>query len=110
MNVKYYTGKTLIKINEKNSYFVAETDWEYTKTIELSADDLNHQELYLKCDMLDTLCSNWSLPLSGFFPHPPEKTRGIVPRQFQNLPQTKQIRKNILNPMQKSLWWLKKIR
>ena len=45
-----------IGLNEKNSYFVAETDWEYTKTIELLADDLNHKELYLKCDMLDTLC------------------------------------------------------
>ena len=43
-------------LNEKNSYFVAETDWEYTKTIELKAEDLEHQEVYLKCDMLDTLC------------------------------------------------------
>ena len=45
-----------IGLNEKNSYFVAETDWEYTKTVELTDEDLAHQEIYLKCDMLDTLC------------------------------------------------------
>lgn len=45
-----------IGLNEKNSYFVAETDWEYTKTVTLTDKDLNHQEIYLKCNMLDTLC------------------------------------------------------
>ncbi|MBO7319215.1 MAG: glycoside hydrolase family 2 protein, partial [Clostridia bacterium] len=45
-----------VGLNEKNSYFVAETDWEYTRTVELCAEDLDHQEVYLKCDMLDTLC------------------------------------------------------
>ena len=45
-----------IGMNEKNSYYVAETDWEYTKSVEISAEDLEHQEVYLKCDMLDTLC------------------------------------------------------
>ena len=45
-----------IGLNEKNSYFVALKDWEYVKTAELTADDLDHQEVYLKCDMLDTLC------------------------------------------------------
>ena len=45
-----------IGMNEKDSYYVAEKDWEYTKTVELTAEDLDHQEVYLKCDMLDTLC------------------------------------------------------
>ena len=45
-----------IGLNEKNSYFVAETDWEYLKTVTLEADELNHDEIYLKCDMLDTIC------------------------------------------------------
>ena len=45
-----------VGLNEKNSYYVAETDWEYAKAVELTAEDLDHQEVYLKCDMLDTLC------------------------------------------------------
>jgi beta-mannosidase len=45
-----------VGLNEKNSYYVAETDWEYKKTLELTAEDLDHQEVYLRCDMLDTLC------------------------------------------------------
>ncbi len=45
-----------IGLNEKDSYYVALTDWEYVKSLELTADDLDHQEVYLKCDMLDTLC------------------------------------------------------
>ena len=45
-----------IGMNEKDSYYVAQKDWEYTKTLTLSAEDLDHQEVYLKCDMLDTLC------------------------------------------------------
>ena len=45
-----------VGMNEKNSYYVAEADWEYKKTVELTAEDLDHQEVYLKCDMLDTLC------------------------------------------------------
>ena len=45
-----------VGMNEKNSYYVAEADWEYAKTVELTAEDLDHQEVYLKCDMLDTLC------------------------------------------------------
>lgn len=45
-----------VGLNEKDCYFVAEADWEYEKKVKLTADDLNHQEIYLKCDMLDTLC------------------------------------------------------
>lgn len=45
-----------IGLNEKDSYYVALKDWEYVRTCELTDDDLNHQEVYLKCDMLDTLC------------------------------------------------------
>ena len=45
-----------VGMNEKDSYYVAEADWEYTKTFELTGKDLDHQEVYLKCDMLDTLC------------------------------------------------------
>ena len=45
-----------VGMNEKDSYYVAQKDWEYTRTVEVSAEDLDHQEVYLKCDMLDTLC------------------------------------------------------
>ncbi len=45
-----------VGMNEKDCYFVAQTDWEYAKTVELTSEDLEHQEVYLKCDMLDTLC------------------------------------------------------
>ncbi len=45
-----------VGLNEKDCYFVAEADWEYEKNVRLAAEDLNHQEIYLKCDMLDTLC------------------------------------------------------
>ena len=46
-----------IGMNEKNSYFVAQTDWEYAKTVVLAQDHLNHDEIWLRCDMLDTLCT-----------------------------------------------------
>ena len=45
-----------VGMNEKDSYYVAQKDWEYTKAVEISSEDLDHQEVYLKCDMLDTLC------------------------------------------------------
>ncbi len=45
-----------IGMNEKDSYYVAQCDWEYLKTVTLMDDDLDHDEIYLKCNMLDTLC------------------------------------------------------
>lgn len=43
-------------LNEKDCYYVALCDWEYSKTVFLSSDNLEHQKIYLKCNMLDTVC------------------------------------------------------
>ncbi len=43
-------------LNEKDCAFVGEKDWEYLKKITVSAKELQSDEIYLHCKMLDTLC------------------------------------------------------
>lgn len=42
-------------VNEKDLYWVAEKDWEYKKSFELSKEELEADEIRLNCLMLDTL-------------------------------------------------------
>lgn len=43
-------------MNERNCAFVGERDWEYSKKIDISASEMESDEIYLNCKMLDTLC------------------------------------------------------
>ena len=42
--------------NEYDAAWVAEKDWEYIKTFELTADELSAKRINLNCKMLDTIC------------------------------------------------------
>lgn len=42
--------------NEKDVYWVSETDWIYTKKFEISPDELNADVITLHCKRLDTVC------------------------------------------------------
>lgn len=41
---------------EKETAFVADNDYEYKKVFEITAQELNSDEIYLNCKMLDTVC------------------------------------------------------
>lgn len=41
---------------EKDVGYVAEKDWEYKKVFEITKEELALDEIYLNCDMLDTIC------------------------------------------------------
>lgn len=45
-----------IGTNEKDVYWVANTDWEYKKTFIGGADMLTADKVFLECDTLDTIC------------------------------------------------------
>ncbi|MCR4924747.1 MAG: glycoside hydrolase family 2 protein, partial [Clostridiales bacterium] len=45
-----------ISMNEKDAYWVAEKDWEYKKTFEVTEKELQNQKIFLNFDMLDTIC------------------------------------------------------
>ena len=54
--------------NEYDAAWVAQKDWEYIKTFELTADELSAGKINLNCKMLDTICDvyvNGSLIGSG---------------------------------------------
>lgn len=42
--------------NEKDLYWVSEKDWEYTKTFELTTEQLASKSICLVCKCLDTIC------------------------------------------------------
>ena len=42
--------------NEKDCYWVAETDWIYSKEFEITKEDLAYQFITLECERLDTIC------------------------------------------------------
>ncbi|MGN0447761.1 MAG: glycosyl hydrolase 2 galactose-binding domain-containing protein [Acutalibacteraceae bacterium] len=42
--------------NEKDCYWVAEKDWLYCKSFNLTEKDLENEKIYLYCQRLDTLC------------------------------------------------------
>ncbi|MGN1444115.1 MAG: glycosyl hydrolase 2 galactose-binding domain-containing protein [Acutalibacteraceae bacterium] len=55
-------------INEKDVYWVAETDWIYSKKIDISQQELSFEAITLECKRLDTICDiylNGSLVASG---------------------------------------------
>lgn len=43
-------------LNESESQWVSETDWEYTRNFVLTEEELNNKRVYLTCDRLDTIC------------------------------------------------------
>lgn len=43
--------------NERDVYWVAERDWIYEKTFEVTADELKEEKITLVCKRLDTICS-----------------------------------------------------
>ncbi len=45
-----------IGLNEKDVYWVGETNWEYKKTFEITDEELNCDDILLTCEMLDTIC------------------------------------------------------
>lgn len=45
-----------IGLNEKDVYWVGETNWEYKKTFEITEEELNCDDILLTCEMLDTIC------------------------------------------------------
>lgn len=45
-----------IGLNEKDVYWVGETNWEYKKTFEITEEKLNCDDILLTCEMLDTIC------------------------------------------------------
>ena len=45
-----------IGLNEEKAEWVGKTDWEYKKLFTVTEDELSCDEVYLTCEMLDTLC------------------------------------------------------
>ncbi|MBQ1243001.1 MAG: hypothetical protein IIX98_01365, partial [Clostridia bacterium] len=43
--------------NEKDVYWVAERDWTYEKTFDITADELKEEKITLICKQLDTICT-----------------------------------------------------
>ncbi len=41
---------------EKDVSYISEKDWEYKKVFEITKEELSSDEIYLNCDMLDTVC------------------------------------------------------
>lgn len=57
-----------IGLNEKDVYWVGETNWEYKKTFKITEEELNCDDILLTCEMLDTICDvfvNNMLAFSG---------------------------------------------
>lgn len=43
-------------LNEKAVQWVGEKDWEYKRSFEITEEELESDEIFLNCEMLDTLC------------------------------------------------------
>lgn len=45
-----------IGLNEKDVQWAADEDWEYKKIFNVSSDELEYDDIFLHCKMLDTIC------------------------------------------------------